>query len=796
MSALFGKKNYVAVFERLVKNGDIPGALKEAVREGDSLYDLGHLDEAIFLYSSFLDILKANNVQDDKIYEKIYEKLAPLYLAQESVRKGIDTVLLLIDKKIALGKKGEAQSLMKSLVKNSPLDMEDYLKIVENYVKIGFLSDAFNIVEGLIQKSGANERLLKLGGEILYHLGKLEDALSYFNALLAINSDDEFSRSRVKEIEEAIHRKTESKETIQETVESNLSPPTVKEETPSNAARPTIKVSEEPVETPPPITHPIKEKIEEILHNNPDYAKALEEIKKGNEQQAIELLKEIAQKFEEEDYLISEFLYSRILVLDPSNLTIYKRLSSLYKSRERLDESIFYLEVALKHAKGERKIEILNELSALIPQDKRVKFELFTAYLEESKVKDAIDTLLTFEDNADIEKGALQLLPYISDDIQTLTTVSKFLKNKEISGKTAYPFFYNPGKAFFNKGDKEEGTKWLILAHKISKLPLEDYIMIGEYIKNMPLDVEKNIVAEALHEEVNNVQDKERKQYIMRLLTELAPKKIPYLSGYLQFLLSTETHPEEGRDILLKLVRQNPVDLAELIFNATMSLKDSLELDDLSTIATFFDLLEKNNEASAIYELILQRDPENKIAFLKFFIMNLEKESVPDIMHFLETFSPSHNYETMVNPFIEKYREIQSKNPFDYHNHFVLGFLYFLTERYEEAIASFQFVVRSHKHLAFMYYFLGLCFEWIALPDFAVVQYQNSLKLSGENNKISLSALFRLYSIYRARGNLEEARKALENILRINPELKEDQKFLETISAEKKITNNNKEEFK
>ena len=200
MSALFGKKNYGEIFERLVRSGNIDIALKEAIKNGDTLYDLGNIDEAISNYNTLLNIFTKNDISKHEVYEKIYEKLAPLYLDSGSTKKGIETTLALIDKKITLKKTGEAVKLLNVLKSNFFNDATLMLKITEVYVNLGFFSEAFEIVDKLIQKESTNIDLLKTGGELLYKLGRFEESCSYFNAVVMLAPNDDLAKTRLKEL--------------------------------------------------------------------------------------------------------------------------------------------------------------------------------------------------------------------------------------------------------------------------------------------------------------------------------------------------------------------------------------------------------------------------------------------------------------------------------------------------------------------------------------------------------------------------------------------------------------------
>jgi tetratricopeptide (TPR) repeat protein len=145
---------------------------------------------------------------------------------------------------------------------------------------------------------------------------------------------------------------------------------------------------------------------------------------------------------------------------------------------------------------------------------------------------------------------------------------------------------------------------------------------------------------------------------------------------------------------------------------------------------------------------------------------------------------------------MEKYKTKQAKDPFDFHVHFVLGFLYFLTERYEEAVASFQFVVRSHQFEAFMHYFLGICFEKILLQDFAMTQYNMAVKMESNLQEVKLNALYKIGILYKEQGKISECRDVLSEIAAINPDFEDAKVLLDSLLQEEKLIDLNKEEFK
>ena len=828
MSALFGKKNYGEIFERLVRSSSIDLALREAIKNGDTLYELGNIDEAILNYNTLLSIFIKNNVSKHESYEKIYEKLAPLYLESGNSKKGIETVLALIDKKITLKKAKEAVNLLKALESNFFNDTALMLKITEVYVKLGFFSEAFEIVDKLIEKDSKNVDLLKMGGELLYKLGRFEESYTYFNAIIMLAPKDEFAKSRL-DVLKSQQVKGEKEETAKfietppvETVPSSENIPVLKKlEIPAEAHGEKTQQPIEEMPTPaekkeiPAVTEPVKTEetrkivkqvlpetsegagsIKEILHADPEYLEALENIKKGDERKGIELLKKAAERFESIDSEVSEYIYDKILVFDPEDTEVKLKLAGIYKEKKEIEDCIFYLRSALKSSKKVEKLQVLKELTSLLPEDMGIKTEVFNSLIELKEFDDAFEIFFKLTDKDTIENFASKTLPLLKEDVQSLGRVSRFLRGRGVSNMLTYQYFYLYGKALFNMGENVEGIRWLISAHRIAKLPLDDYVMVAQYIKTLPLEGEKDIVGDAILGCTESIEDLDKKAELLRLVLELKPEKVSYLVSFLNMLIKRETIEKETVSILLRLVQMKPVNYADFIYNVTLKLVDNLNAEELNSIATFFDVLDKKEEATKIYSIITNKDPGNKNVLIKFFITHIEGESLNEIMGFFDQFLPSHTYLSLVEPFINKYRERQSKEPFDYHVHFVLGFLYFLTERYEEAVASFQFIVRSHQFEAFMHYFLGICFERILLEDFAMTQYKMAIKMEGNLAEVKLNALYRLSILYRAQGKINEYRDTLSEIVSINPDFKDAGILFESLSSEEKIIDLNKEEFK
>jgi tetratricopeptide (TPR) repeat protein len=828
MSALFGKKNYGEIFERLVRSGSIDLALREAIKNGDTLYELGNIDEAIFNYSTLLGIFKKNNVPKHEVYERIYEKLAPLYLESGNSKKGIETTLALIDKKIILKKAGEAVKLLKALESNFFNDSALMLKITEVYVNLGFFSEAFEIVDKLIKKDSTNVDLLKMGGELLYKLGRFEESYTYFSAIIMLAPEDEFAKSRLdvlksQQVKEETEETVKSMETpLKEVTSTSENVSVLKkleipveahgeetrkltEETPTSAEKKEMPGAGEPgksEETKKTVRPVLSETskgatgIKEILHADPEYLEALESIKNGDERKGVELLKKAASRFENINSEISEYIYDKVLIFDPEDTEVKLKLAGIYKEKKEIEDCIFYLRSALKSSKRVEKLQVLKELISLLPEDMGIKTEIFSSLIELKEFDDAFEIFFKLSDKNAIETFALKVLPYLKENVQSLGRVARFLRGKGISNMLSHQYFYLFGKALFNMGENVEGIRWLISAHRIAKLPLDDYVMIAQYIKTLPLEGEKDIVGDAILGYTESIEDLDKKARLLRLVLELKPEKVSYLVSYLDMLIKTENIGKETNNVLLRLVKMKPVNYADFVYNVTLKLVDSLNAEELNSIATFFDVLDKKDEATKIYSIIMNKDPGNKNVLIKFFIMHIEGESLNEIMRFFDQFLPSHSYLSLVEPFINKYKGRQSKEPFDYHVHFVLGFLYFLTERYEEAVASFQFVVRSHQFEAFMHYFLGICFEKILLEDFAMTQYKMAIKTEGNLAEVKLSALYRLSVLYRALGKINEYRDTLSEIVSINPDFKDTRILFESLPPEEKIIDLNKEEFK
>jgi tetratricopeptide (TPR) repeat protein len=832
-SAIFGKKDYHSSLEQLVASSDFKGALEEAISIGDNSYELGHTDEAINIFENLLDIFATHSMTNPQILIKLYEKLSPLYFEVNKVTKGVDAALTVVKNKLALKETGEAIQILKILEVQFLSNSNLMKKIIEIYVSLGFFSNALKLVERIVQgESKPDIEILHLGGELSYKLGRMEDALGYFNAVLILNPIDEVAEEKISEISSNIH--SGSKDTLKNEDEINTNtgketapqiinePPAgieAKPEPQAQSSKP-LKISVEDknpknqIETEEAYEknvalETISEKMSEAtyaqkgfsakdlgeLAKNGLYIQALEEIKLGQLKQGINLLTGLAQTFEPTDLFSAEFLYNKIFLLDPTNVKIPFKLSELYKSCKDINEAVFYLRVASKNALGEEKLSTLKELMSLIPNDVDLTSEIFEAFTQLRKIDDAITLLEKTSEKELLESFATRLIPYVREDSSALMKIARILKKNNISGSVYYQYAYLAYKSLFASRKQPEAIKWFISAHRINKLPLDDYIEVANYIKDIPLDDEKSIVAEAIFGYLNTIEDIEKKSRLIELVINLKPEKPTYIAKYLELLLETSKY-KESPNTILKLVNTNSFDYALLVYDATTKVSDALDTDTILKIAQFLELAGKKDEASSLYQMILVKDPTNAVALIKSLIGKVESESLLDLLKLMDNVAPSHTFADFLASIVERYKNDQVKNPFDYHSHFALGFIYFFTERYEEAIASFQFVVRSHHYESFMHLLLGIAFERILLEDFGSKQYEIGLNLEKEKTPTRLALLYRIASLKKSQGDVSDSRKYLEELVSLAPDYKDAKQLLLGIGNGDKIIGLNEEEGK
>ncbi len=822
MSPIFGKRNLRQAFEKYINENDLKGALSEAIQLGDELYEMHGYDSAIEVYTTLINLLDEKRVNAPFIIEKLYEKLVPLYFEKQDTKKGVDTTLSLVKIKVILKKIGEAIRILNLLEKQFPYDKSVLSKIVDLYVSYNHYTDAFRVVERLVESDPKNLGMLKLGGDLLYKLGKFEDALSYFRVALVIDGNDSYAREKVEEIEKTLERskkvEPETSSKIEEELIKEVVPEKVKEEekavtpeaelpkeppmkTISPEAEKPYEMQKEPQEKKPAqkkealITPPEKHKFveaESSIVNAPQYVEALEEIKTGNTDKGLELLLNLSKSIEKEDFRSAELIYSKILLLDPENIRVAQKLAELYLENKMVIEAVFYLRVAAKNSKGKEKIGYLSELLSIIPQDASTRKELFEALIEEKRYDEAFDILKSITPEKEIEEMALKVLPEIRENESFLSKIAKFLSTKGIKSNVSQQYFYYLGKLLFLTSEKLDAIKWFLAAHRISRLALEDYVEIGKALIDIPADEEKEIVANAIFSYLDSVEDTDRKVALVNLILSLKPEKVSYIAKHLEVNMDLEKYNEVPKDINF-IVSRNAFEYAELVYNSTMKVHHLMDVHDLSHVGEFLELAGQNEYAEKIYSLVLEYDPHNEIAVIKSFVKGVEAESSHQILHFFDKVSPSHSYTSITKPILEKTKERQQKNPYDYHSYFVNGFLFFLTERYEEAIASFQFVARSKNHEPLMHLFLGIAFDKIKLRDFAAKQFNLALNHPSVTKEIKLEVLYRQALLYSSTGNMEAYRKCLNDISSLNADFKNVKELLAE-NSEKKIINIEEEE--
>ncbi|MGB9694881.1 MAG: tetratricopeptide repeat protein [Caldisericaceae bacterium] len=821
MSAIFGKKDYYATLSALVDSSDFNGALAEAIKIGDRAYELGKVDETINIFENLLDIYNSHSMNNVAILVKVYEKLSPLYFEVNNVKKGVDATLSVVKNKIALNEVPEAVQILKILEVQFQSNLALMKTIVEIYVNLGFFSNALNLLEKIIQnQSKPDAEILTKGGEVALKLGRLQDALGYFNAVLIVNPADENARAKVIEINQNINAtKAETAEipkTNDEHPEGILSH---KVEDTGNAktdlSKDTLLLKEPAAEDVTAVQavepdNPVKavENREQSdtnsreppsygnrFKNNTLYVQALEEIRIGELDQGINILLGLAQTYEQRDVDSAEFLYNKVLLLDPANLKVLFRLAEIHKLSRDTNEAVYYLRVAARNSSGEEKLSVLKELLPLVPNDVNMITETFEAYTQLKKIDNAIAILDRVSDKSVLESLATRLIPHLREDSAMLVKVARILKKRNISGDTYYQYAYLSYKSLFAGGDQVEAIKWFISASSLRRLPLDDYVEVGNYIKDMPLDDEKSIVAEGIFGYLDTISDVNKKSSLVELAIALRPAKANYIAKYLSILLELHNY-KDASVVLTKLVNSNSLGYASLVYDAFTQLSDSLDIQSTLKIAQYLELADKKEEASSLYNSILLKDPQNETALIKSLIGKVESESMQDLLDLMREVKPSHSYEAFLEPIIENYKNEQSKTPFDYHLHFVLGFIYFFTERYEEAIASFQFVVRSHHYESFMHLLLGISFEKILLEDFASKQYEIGLTLEKEPTTVRAALLYNLALLKKTQGALGEARRYLEEIVKSHLEYKDAKAVLEGFGNADKIIGINEEDAK
>jgi len=799
MSALFGKRNYKATLQKFIARGHFDEALKEAVEEGDYFYDKNDSQSALQVYLDLLKMCENVDALPSSFREKIYEKIIPLFFELDDTKNGTHYTFLLVDEKLKHNEKDAAVDLISILQSKFPGKMEIALKAVDVHMTVGQLEKAFNIVNKFIETKGAKPALIELAGELLFTMKKYEDAETYFNVLLKLKPNNEVALKRLSEILELkgseassaekgikVEVKPEKEPAVKETI-SSVQPsvdiagkkpllalpekePRFKKTVISVEKQKKIPVSKEPSTVKAQVSGVGTTELTFV--NDPEYIKGLECMNRGDEEEAKKLLTNTAERYAKVNFVEAEHIYNKVFLIDPGNVEIIKKLLHLSEENGKKEDTVFYLRVACKYAKGEEKLDIIYKMTNLLPQDKNLKKDFYGMLVNLGKKEDAVSMFLKIADTEpNVSSLSAPLFPLIKEDVEYLRTVSKYLRNKSLSDKTTFQYFYTLGKILCNTNEETEGIRWLISAHRIDKLSLDDYLELANYIADIPNAVEKNIVAKALYGCMDDIVDLSKKEQIIELLLKLDPSNKLFLLKKI-YLLERKGNAKKLVETFLEFIDLSPVDNVDFVCDEAKKLGEKLTVKELIKIAQFFEITDRSDKAVEMYELILKREPDSKEAALNMFIVHLENEEADNIVDFFDKFEPSHLFSQSLKKVIEKYEEKRAKDSLNYNVHYVLGFLCFIVERYEEAIAAFQFVVRSGHHNPLMCLFLGMSFEKISLFDFAAKQYEKGISSKDATGNVKAHLLYRSALRKKFDGSIDECKNLLKEALKIVPDFK------------------------
>ncbi len=809
MSALFGRKDYKKTLEAYVKKGSFEAALKFAIESGDRLYDAGNIDEAISLYSKLLELFDSHSVSDHSLYEKLLEKIIPLFFESDNESEGIAHTIRLVEEKIALNKVKEAKEILDALIANYKVYDSVIIKRVEISLKEGRTEEALAILEDNIEGRGAHPRLIELTAGILMNLERYDEAYDYFNALLAIEPENEIAKSGISKIE-ALRKETEKKPASEDNTDKKtgtrggvLSPRSkiennkqerktlsvkkkVFKTVPAKEEKATVKVSDAKKEMPQ--AEPKKAEPINVL-NNPSYSDAVN-LLLLNKEEGVKKLLSLAKEYENSDLMSAEYIYHKLLLVEPSRKDIYDKLINMYEKSERKSDLLMTLRAASYNYSGVDKLNILKKLESISgSSNENIKKEIFDAAIEIRDTDTAVEYFMKLKDNKTLFSELVKkLYPFVSGDLRLLNAISNEIHKNMERDEIAFKYFYALGSAYFNMGSKPEGLKWLMRAHSINSLPLEDCIKVAQYIKELPLDGERDQIAKTLSGYVKTVTDKDKKESIYKLLLELKPANSVYIKEYADFLDEEKRFKDEA-PLLKKLIDKMDINAAEFVFGKIFNASEYFTNEELFKVAEFFEAAGYADKVGKIYEILLKRNPDNPLVLMKLLYAHLEMEDQEFVIEFFKKHNPSHLLTEHIEPIISNLEKKRSSAPLDYHVHFVLGFMYFFVERFEESIAAFQFVARSHHFESLMHLFIGISFEKISLPDFAYKQYESVVNSVDAIPSLKEDAYMRMALLKRKNGDMQEAMALLNKVLTINPNNEVAKRLLNVLPKEKdKIT--------
>ena len=830
MSALFGKKDFRRDLQSLIQKGDIKGACEYAMRNASDYEELGNIDNAILVLKTLLGLLEENKINKPECIEISLEKLVSLYIEVDEVDEVIENSLKLAKLKIDFGKFGEAVQLMKMVDFRYKLNTSQLKELINIYISAGHIPNALRLIERVLERE-KDKNLMKLAGDILFNAGDFEKALEYSKALTVLDPENEYAKKKVEEIERILNVLNRSGEKVkpQIPIEGNIveskkvemeevhAPPVKESIKPLENLTREVKAKENAVpekpleekpkieEEKPPVTTELPEvKVEEVskehpqtseekveqpkpvrlnLEDIPEYVEALSYIEKGDIKEGVKKLETLALDFEGKDINTAIEIYEKILLIDPTYLSVAKKISKVLLDNGRKQEAIFYLRSAANSIDPLARLEALLSLKDLVPEDENVKKRIFNTYIELGRLEDAIETLKWFPIeslNAILE----EMFNYVKDNKALISRVSKFINSKEIAESVKFKYFYRTYELCVKAGDNIESIKWLIKAHSIRKLSLEDYLKGAELLNGLKLPEEAEIIAQSIYEYIELQNDPLKAYELSEKILSLGVNKPLYYAKHLELALRAQK-----TDVALKmaerLVEHNAIQYAELVYDSIKEHIKSLDKDTLTKFINYFEIAGLTNFAYELNLELLKLDPFNSQALTKTFLYAVEKGDEREILAFLEKFPPSSSYAGVVEPIIERYSAMKTKNPFDPTYHFIIGFLYYFIERYEEAVAYFQFVLRSNRKKALMRLMLSMCFEKTLLLDFALKQLELGLNEEGVP-EVKKEILYRYAIMKKNIGDVVSARKALTELLKMG-EYKDARVLLETLPSEGKI---------
>ena len=714
-------------------------------RAGDISFNMGNFDKALD-YVNILLVLDKNNVYALSKVEEIKKILA--VLSKEEKKPEIPNKELNIEKTVAP---------VKETIIFTTGNLEETNKNIQSSTEEKILTD----------KIGENTPEIELIKEIPFEEAKT-------------TPKEEIKEAYQKE-EPTEVQKIENEEILKiEEVEQKLN---IEEIIPTGTPK-EISRTEESIKSEEKVTkEPSIKKVPIALDEDPYYKKALSYVENGNLEEAKKLLETLALNFEESNIDVAFEIYQKILLIDPSNVAIAKRISKILLGKNRKEEAVLYLRSVANSPDKVASLDALFAISDILKDNLEVKKEIFYRLVEVGKYEDALQTLKAFP-SENLNKLLTDLLTFVKEIPSVMLQVSKFIKQKDVDNDIKFDYFYNTYKLYFDDIDQIEGIKWMIQASLIKKLPLDDYVKVVDFLKETKLPEESEIVAQSLYSYLEMLNDPKEAYELSNKIISLNVSKTVYFAKHLE--LAQKIDDKDGiLRMALKLVEHNAIQFAEEIKDAISGMLDSIELDHLKQFASYFDIADMNEFSYQIYLSILKKDPSNVMAITKTLLYSLEKEDEAEILAFFEKFPPNAAYASIVDPIIEKYKELELRSPFDYNCHFVIGFLYYFSERYENSVASFQFVVRSKRHEAFMRLMLSICFENSLLTEFAIKQLEIALTLEAIP-EVRKEILYKYAILKKDLGDIVSARKAIAELLFMG-EYKDARLILETLPNEEKI---------